>query len=290
MNLFCVFQNVPRMIDIVAGLFLALLSLAIVATAIKLYKSKVTQSRHDGVSNASSPSDRQLQATRSLSHCHSLDCYRCSNNQGTLQTALTRLSYYAQDTRVVDSNADSQNISADIKKSLERLKHPDKYSGDVFGSSPVVFKMSGLREDMLWSLNDFPALQLLEAQFRQVQTEFLNLYRSPLPETKCLWKVNSTDAGQWEIAQLFDQGRKTKAAELCPLTAEILKKIPYIISGNIFGDVSFSVVHPGTHIATHNGSTNCRIRCHLGENNVFCLILLQLILLILVFSPELARH
>ncbi|CAG5124692.1 unnamed protein product [Candidula unifasciata] len=83
------------MIDFLSGLFLALLSLVAVVKAITLYKSKVTQHRCDGVTETSLSADSQLQSSTSLSHCRSPGCYRCSNNQGTLQTALTRLSYYA---------------------------------------------------------------------------------------------------------------------------------------------------------------------------------------------------
>lgn len=250
-------------------LFLAL-SLLVIVIVYELYKLKALKKQKNKISEVFLSKKAHL-----LTHCQSPDCYRCTNNRDLLQAAITKLSYYSLGNDSSGAADNVQNLSKDIRKSLDRLKYPDEgvtadqslTSGSTKSktSSPVVFKMSGLREQELWSQSDFPALQILDTYFNQIQIEFTNLYKSPLTETLCLWKTNSTSSGKWEIAQLIDQGRKTKAAEFCPLTMEALSKVPYFIRGNAFGDASFSVVHPGTHIATHCGSTNCRIRCHLGK-------------------------
>ena len=105
----------------------------------------------------------------------------------------------------------------------------------------------------------------MKEKWRSIALEFIHLYQSPLEETQELWKSNFTLDGKWEIAQLVDQGRLTNASNFCPLTTSFLKGMPDFLSDCYFGDASFSVIHPGTKISTHCGSTNCRIRCHIGE-------------------------
>ncbi|XP_005106461.1 aspartate beta-hydroxylase domain-containing protein 2 [Aplysia californica] len=229
----------------------------------------------------------------STSLCTSPNCIRCSRNLEILSTALTRLSYYitkSPNTEVQgDQSAQNEyhSLVADIKKSLDYAKNregkesvksliPDSVSEASDSSSvlksmpvesslrPLVLQLSGLREQEFWPHTEFSALIALRQAWKHIMLEFVHLYKSPFPETQRLWKTNATVDGTWEIAQLVDQGRTTKAAEFCPLTMDLLKQIPDFLSDCYFGDASFSIVHPGTSIATHCGSTNCRIRCHLG--------------------------
>ncbi|GFO34088.1 aspartate beta-hydroxylase domain-containing protein 2 [Plakobranchus ocellatus] len=216
--------------------------------------------------------------------CESNTCIRCSKNKDILLEALTRLSYHASPSKAPDlKNHDSlgspkvcdrDTVTSDIKMSLKLLKEKEQ-SKDPFESptrksltpghtNPHVFKLSGIRENKFWSLDDFPALNVLEKCFTQIYLEFIHLYKSDLPETLAFWQRNQTDKGRWDILMLVEQGRTTKALEFCPKTMEVLDQIPYLMKGNLFGNAYFSVVHPGTHISAHHGSTNCRVRCHLG--------------------------
>ena len=216
--------------------------------------------------------------------CESKDCIRCSKNKEILLNALTRLSFHASDYKFskISTSRDLSSlkhdeistVTFDIKASLKKLKDQNnRTSSDEFSakhrntdvSHPLVFKCSGLREQKIWCLDDFPGINLLEKNFTQIYLEFIHLYKSPLSETTQFWKTNHTSKGVWEVVMLVDQGRKTKAAELCPLTMSLIEQIPYFMRGNMFGNASFSVVHPGTEIAAHYGSTNCRVRCHLGN-------------------------
>lgn len=215
--------------------------------------------------------------------CESTNCVRCSKNKETLSKALTRLSFHASHKQIsgslcrdvtFSSEINSiETVSSDIRASLKKLKDLGD-EVDVFGldakknnaemSSPLVFKCTGLREQKIWSLDDFPGISLLEKNFTQINLEFIHLYKSPLSETTQFWKKNHTGKGSWEIVMLVDQGRRTKASELCPLTMGLIDQIPYFMKDNVFGNVCFSVLHPNTEIAAHYGSTNCRVRCHLG--------------------------
>ncbi|KAH9515134.1 Aspartate beta-hydroxylase domain-containing protein 2 [Bulinus truncatus] len=200
--------------------------------------------------------------------CDSVNCVRCSRNHEILQKAITRLSYFC----LTDCSTqnDVECLSKDIEKSLFHLKNKTKracaknvQNSTQQKSSPVVFKMSGLMEKEFWPFISFPALNILNNHFDSINSEFNKLYTEMLHD-KSVWKINITNNGRWEIAHLINQGCITKVARMCPTTFQVLKNIPYFLENNIFGDASFSVVYSGTHLATHCGSTNLRIRCHLG--------------------------
>ena len=74
---------------------------------------------------------------------------------------------------------------------------------------------------------------------------------------------NLRDVGDWKQFELFSRGIKTKNCKKAPFTCKLLEKfIP--ASSCKRGQVKFSVLHPETHVHSHCGPTNCRIRCHLG--------------------------
>ncbi|CAL1528518.1 unnamed protein product [Lymnaea stagnalis] len=263
---------------LIGGCFISALTFLIILVMLKVLKKETllgfsifTQLGDEQKRKPSASLDLNSQSSNGSSvnmrSCLSPECIRCSKNIEVLKTALTRLSYCAENDTSIKN--DIENLSLDLRKSLNSLKSSKDVSQkigtemkDIKISTPIVFKMSGLREEELWSENEFPALHILDYYFKDIYREFFNLYenhKSPIS-----WKTNTTAAGKWEIAQLIDQGRVSKALDLCPKTSEALKKIPYFMEDNIFGGASFSVVHPGTDIATHCGSSNCRIRCHLG--------------------------
>ena len=263
-----------------AGIFLIL-----VVFVLEVYRTRCI--RRESATSSSSLNSNFYQSTV----CESKECVRCSKNDEVLMNALTRLSYYSKDSKdnrssdcatPISSKIDEISIvSSDIKTSMKTLKdqentispnHLVAAEKNMDKSNPLVFKCSGIREQKLWSLDDFPALNLLEKNFTQIFLEFIHLYKSPLSETMQFWKTNQASKGMWEIVMLVDQGRRTKASELCPLTMKFIDQIPYFMKDNVFGNASFSVVHPDTEIAAHYGSTNCRIRCHLG--NIFFFLMM----------------
>lgn len=74
---------------------------------------------------------------------------------------------------------------------------------------------------------------------------------------------NLRDVGDWKQFELFSRGMKTKNCKKAPFTCQLMEKfIPASTCKR--GQVKFSVLHPETHVHSHCGPTNCRIRCHLG--------------------------
>lgn len=79
------------------------------------------------------------------------------------------------------------------------------------------------------------------------------------------WKTNSTSRGQWSLFHLQNQGHWVQEnAKYCPRTIDVLSTLPNLMTENVFGNVYFSILYPGTDITEHYGATNIRIRCHLG--------------------------
>lgn len=74
---------------------------------------------------------------------------------------------------------------------------------------------------------------------------------------------NLKDTGDWKQLELFARGMKTKNCMLAPFTCRLIEKFPGASTCKR-GQVKFSVLHPDTHVFSHCGPTNCRVRCHLG--------------------------
>lgn len=76
---------------------------------------------------------------------------------------------------------------------------------------------------------------------------------------------NLKDTGDWKQFELYARGSKTKNCEQAPFTCKIIGSFKPAATCKR-GQVKFSVLHPGTHVFSHCGPTNCRIRAHLGLN------------------------
>ncbi|KAG5677234.1 hypothetical protein PVAND_007009 [Polypedilum vanderplanki] len=74
---------------------------------------------------------------------------------------------------------------------------------------------------------------------------------------------NLKDTGDWKQFELFARGAATKYCHMAPITCKIINGFKAASSCKR-GQVKFSVLHPNTHIHSHCGPTNCRIRAHLG--------------------------
>lgn len=74
---------------------------------------------------------------------------------------------------------------------------------------------------------------------------------------------NLKDIGDWKQFELYSRGAKTKNCHMAPITCQLIKKFKAAATCKR-GQVKFSVMHPNTHVHSHCGPTNCRIRAHLG--------------------------
>lgn len=74
------------------------------------------------------------------------------------------------------------------------------------------------------------------------------------------------EAGTWSIFPLFKGGaRHAQHCEACPHTTRLIESLPHCAEGaDGLGQITFSVLEPGTHLHPHSGSVNVRLRYHLG--------------------------
>jgi aspartate beta-hydroxylase len=69
--------------------------------------------------------------------------------------------------------------------------------------------------------------------------------------------------GEWDVAFLYERGRRhDEVLAACPVTARAIESPATVRT--MAGLIYVSRMRPGTHIATHRGPTNLRLRCHLG--------------------------
>lgn len=74
---------------------------------------------------------------------------------------------------------------------------------------------------------------------------------------------NLKDTGDWKQFELFARGAKSENCNLAPITCNLIERFTPAATCKR-GQVKFSVLHPNTHVFSHCGPTNCRVRCHLG--------------------------
>jgi ornithine lipid ester-linked acyl 2-hydroxylase len=78
-------------------------------------------------------------------------------------------------------------------------------------------------------------------------------------QTGAMYQLRSSDEGMWRTFIFYDHGRKNlKSCSRCPGTAEILERIPGMVTA------LFSILGPHSHIPAHRGPYNGVLRCHLG--------------------------
>jgi hypothetical protein len=74
------------------------------------------------------------------------------------------------------------------------------------------------------------------------------------------------EEGTWSVFPLFKGGvRHASHCEACPQTTRLIESLPHCAEGaDGLGQITFSVLDPGTHLRPHSGSVNVRLRYHLG--------------------------
>ena len=75
---------------------------------------------------------------------------------------------------------------------------------------------------------------------------------------------NLSEKGDWGQFNLFVRGFKIeKNCKRTPVTCKIIDQI-IPAKSNKRGQVKFSIIGPNSHVYSHCGPTNCRLRAHLG--------------------------
>ena len=187
---------------------------------------------------------------RDTSYCNDPRCVRCNLYRPIIDKAKDRLS------KIKD---DKSQIINKISESLS----PFQSANDSFAQNPNIFFYRELQSRPFWDSNMFEESLILESRFDVIHSEFQKL----LSEKDGIgWKRNETPNGSWEVFHLVNQGSVVELnSQRCPETMAVISELPAGMFKNVFGNVSFSVVHPSTVISEHYGPTNIKLRCHLGE-------------------------
>ena len=137
----------------------------------------------------------------------------------------------------------------------------DKLNGK-FISNPSVWNFKGISPK--------PWYKAEELEFKHVIEDSFDIFKEDCERLEASYKVQDhpsnqifTTTGKWKAYRLYDHNGKNKSVEtLCANTFKVLEDKLDICKN--FGFVAFSKTYPGTVIAPHCGSSNLRIRHHIG--------------------------
>jgi len=129
-----------------------------------------------------------------------------------------------------------------------KFRNPTKWDFAHLKSSPFPKKMVQKSVD------------LLKSHAADVRTEYVNNVVGNLivhPDQR-----TEVNGGHWDWNFLYGTtGKNQEVCDRVPLTTAVVNKLPTTYN---YGFAFFSRLKPGTHIKAHTGSTNLRIRLHLG--------------------------
>jgi hypothetical protein len=132
--------------------------------------------------------------------------------------------------------------------------------GDGRTSSAATVWRCATLESSPWHDNPSLVLDALVENAEEIATEY-----SAVADRIGVHPDNPSLAtrGRWDGMFLWGAGgaRNEELCGLCPVTTALMESLPLTTS---FGFVMFSGMEPHTHIAAHSGSSNLRLRHHLG--------------------------
>lgn len=142
---------------------------------------------------------------------------------------------------------------------LVNLYHAEPAGDGIDAPAPTVWHCRSLESRPFFD-GDSEVKRALEGHADVIRAEFLKLAdRLDIhPDNPSL-----TTSGLWTGLFLYGVGGRKNAAvcDLCPETTRLVGSLPLCRN---FGFVMFSGLEPGSHIAAHTGSSNLRLRHHLG--------------------------
>lgn len=111
-----------------------------------------------------------------------------------------------------------------------------------------------------WDAQQFSLCRDLEGMSGQISEEFYRLTSDQFQEEK----ESIARAGDWKVSFLFEAGgfKNQRNTDACPVTTSIIEA--HRTMGGLGGISYFSCLGPAATVAPHSGSTNMRLRCHLG--------------------------
>lgn len=203
-----------------------------------------------------------IYSSSEFSSCINPNCVRCIRYRQVIVRACER---YKQ---LCKLQTEFVGWTQRIEKSLQiNSKHNSSGNmSDDRGSNPLVFDLKNLNSEEFYNPYSCEKLaddvKMLEGKKETIFSDFLTVNE---PEYQHLWLKNDTPNGHWRVFHLINQGKVVENnVTLCERTFALLSNLKNVMNRNVFGNVLFSVVNPGTTISRHYGPTNIRIRCHLG--------------------------
>ena len=157
---------------------------------------------------------------------------------------------------------------------LKRARHSVK-SEELFEAAARENKFNSF-----WQRTDFYAKDVISKPFwelketkigyllRRIKKNWKAIRREALQALKSNLYINQAEGiretGSWKVFPLYQSGiRNGKNCMHAPVTCNFIQEIPHI-SENRQGTVKFSIMTSGTHVFSHSGYSNCRLRAHLG--------------------------
>jgi len=120
---------------------------------------------------------------------------------------------------------------------------------------------AGYRDDA----RSWNAVRHLEANFEAIRDEVVAVYETgAIARTASLDDAGLHIAGEWKELDFIKRGMvQQRAVELLPITSRIVMGLA---DGNsmVHGGSKISLMRPGTVVRPHTGSTNARLRIHMG--------------------------
>lgn len=132
-----------------------------------------------------------------------------------------------------------------------------------------------LRSKPWWEPSTFSWVAKLENEYEDIRSEVCALLGFGEDDDTCWGQVGKRSVhdgslvskGTWrEFPLLSCTPIPEEVVRRCPKTLKVLESIPEIavMASTGVGESLFSLLHPGTHLRPHCGSTNARLTAHLG--------------------------
>ena len=124
--------------------------------------------------------------------------------------------------------------------------------------------VSGFKSKPIWSLKETgisSILRMIKKRWKDVRVEALSILRRGMFERH---PENLRDNGNWFVYNIYSGGKRINSNCMeAPITCSLVEYIPDIAT-NWKGSVKFSMMESGTHVFSHSGATNCKLRIHLA--------------------------
>ena len=129
----------------------------------------------------------------------------------------------------------------------------------------TAFHVENVKSKPFWELKETKIGNLL----KRIRKKWKVIRKEGLEALKSNKYINESesqirDTGEWKHFPVYNVGKRIDQNCLyAPVTCNFIQEIPQI-SENRQGIVKFSLMTSGTHVHTHSGPSNCRLRAHLG--------------------------